>query len=135
MLICKVKGNVVATRKDERLTSWKILIVQPVGLKGEPQGEPFMSVDAAQAGVGDLALVARHGAAARAAMTAMRRSDEYAPANAVIIGIIDDVQDYRESFASSSAAGPAGSAESVNRGRGRPKGSKNNMSSGKGKRS
>lgn len=96
MLICKVKGNVVATRKDPRLDSWKIMIVQPVGMKGEPQGEPFMSVDAAQAGVGDLALVARHGAAARAAMMAIRKSDEYAPANAIIIGIIDEITDFRE---------------------------------------
>ncbi len=119
MLICKVKGNVVATRKDERLTSWKIMIVQPVGMKGESQGEPFMSVDAAQAGVGDLALVARHGAAARAAMMALRKSDEYAPANAVIIGIIDDIQDYRET-----QAGPAVSTATGTRKRGRPKGSK-----------
>ena len=113
MLICRVKGNVVATQKDPRLDSWKILIVQPVGLKGEPQGEPFMSIDAAQAGVGDLALVARHGAAARAAMMAIRKSDEYAPANAVIIGIIDEVTDFRPS---SPEAGPER--------RGRPKGTK-----------
>ena len=114
MLICRVKGNVVATRKDSRLDSWKLMIVQPVGVQGESQGEPFLSVDAAQAGVGDLALVARHGAAARAAMTAVRKSDEYAPANAIILGIIDEVTDFREQ--SSSAA----------KKRGRPKGSKNN---------
>ena len=48
MLICRVKGNVVATQKDKRLDSWKLLIVQTVGLDGEPQGEPFLSVDAAQ---------------------------------------------------------------------------------------
>ena len=120
MLICRVKGNVVATQKDARLDSWKILIVQPIGMGGEAQGEPFMSVAAAQARVGDLALVARHGAAARAAMMAIRKSDEYAPANAVIVGIIDEVTDYRA---------PAGSVppaeSSAARRRGRPKGSKN----------
>lgn len=110
MLICKVKGNVVATRKDSRLDSWKILIVQPVGVDGAPQGEPFMSVDAAQAGVGDLALVARHGAAARAAMTAIRKSDEYAPANAIILGIIDEVTDFRRTDSGPEKSDDSGSA-------------------------
>lgn len=122
MLICKVKGNVVATRKDKRLESWKIMIVQPVGVDGEPQGEPFMSIDAAQAGVGDLALVARHGAAARAAMMAIRKSDEYAPANAIIIGIIDEVTDFRKM----DAASPSPAVASKKRGR--PRGTKNNHS-------
>lgn len=122
MLICKVKGNVVATRKDKRLESWKIMIVQPVGVDGEPQGEPFMSIDAAQAGVGDLALVARHGAAARAAMMAIRKSDEYAPANAIIIGIIDEVTDFRKTDAAGTS--PATAAKK----RGRPRGTKNNHS-------
>ncbi len=127
MLICRVKGNVVATRKDERLESWKLLIVQPVGVDGEPQGEPFMSVDAAQAGVGDLALVARHGAAARAAMMAIRKSDEYAPANAIVIGIIDDVADFRNDGAGSGlkSTRPEISDSSQPKRRGRPKGSRN----------
>ena len=111
MLICRVKGNVVATHKDKRLDSWKLLIVQPVGLKGESQGEPFMTVDAAQAGIGDLALVARHGAAARSAMMAIRKSDEYAPANAIVIGIIDEVTDYRRNaLDSETPASPGGAA-------------------------
>ncbi|MBI4179275.1 EutN/CcmL family microcompartment protein [bacterium] len=120
MLICRVKGNVVATRKDPRLDSWKLLICQQVGMGGEPQGEPFLSVDAAQAGVGDTALVARHGAAARAAMMAIRKSDEYAPANAVIVGIIDEITDYRNSGAAASS--PDETVKTPNaRPRGRPK--------------
>lgn len=128
MLICKVKGHVVATAKEKRLESWKILIVQPVGMDGESQGEPFMSIDASQAGVGDLTLVARHGAAARAAMSAIRKSDEYAPANAVIIGIIDDVTDFRKADYGVRSPRPT----PVKRGRGRPKGSRNSGSKGKG---
>lgn len=126
MLICKVKGNVVATQKDKRLDSWKLMIVQTVGVDGKPQGEPFLSVDAAQAGIGDLALVARHGAAARAAMMALRKSDEYAPANAVIIGIIDEVTDYRNRNPDTDKAEPS---NPVSRRRGRPRGSKNISSS------
>jgi len=129
MLICRVKGNVVATRKDDRLASWKLLIVQPVGVEGESQGEPFLTVDAAQAGIGDLALVARHGAAARAAMTAIRKSDEYAPANAVIIGIIDAVTDYRTVEANPQFAGDPKAGPSANR-RGRPKGNPSGGKSG-----
>ena len=120
MLICKVKGNVVATQKDKRLDSWKLLIVQTVGIDGKPQGEPFLSVDAAQAGIGDLALVARHGAAARAAMMAIRKSDEYAPANAVIIGIIDEVTDFRRPLVPA-AADTARHSDGPAR-RGRPRG-------------
>lgn len=117
MLICRVKGNVVATRKDERLTSWKLLIVEPIGVDGKSQGEPFLTVDAAQAGVGDVALVARHGAAARAAMMAIRKSDEYAPANAIIVGIIDEVTDFRNQ---GNAAG-RGADDAAPKRRGRPK--------------
>lgn len=127
MLICRVKGNVVATHKDKRLDSWKLLIVQPVGLKGESQGEPFMSVDATQAGIGDLTLVARHGAAARAAMMAIRKSDEYAPANAIIIGIIDEVTDFRDGQAAESPR-PLATGD-ARRPRGRPKASKNKKTS------
>lgn len=119
MLLGKIKGNVVATRKDKRLESWKLLIVQPVDIEGKPAGEPFLSVDAAQAGVGDLTLVARHGAAARAGMSAIRPSDEFAPANALIIGIVDEVTDFRKDGIKS------GPVEHARRSRGRPKGSKN----------
>lgn len=129
MLICRVKGNVVATRKDPRLDSWKLMICQPVGMNGEPQGEAFLSVDASQAGVGDTALVARHGAAARAAMMALRKSDEYAPANAVIVGIIDEITDYRPLpvVGAPPRTAPKAATKSADdaRRRGRPKGAKN----------
>jgi len=51
--IARVIGDVVATRKDERLTGIKLLIVQPLAPDRRPVGRPLVAVDAVGAGVGE----------------------------------------------------------------------------------
>jgi ethanolamine utilization protein EutN len=86
MVIGKVIGTVVATRKHERLVGGKIQIIQPLEPSTlEPQGELFVAVDAVGAGVGEQVLVAR-GSAARKAV-----DNESAPVDATIVGIIDEI--------------------------------------------
>ena len=86
MLIARVIGTVVATRKHERLVGSKIQVVQPLEPKGqEPYGDPFVAVDAVGAGVGERVVVvlgssARHGV-----------DDDRIPVDATIIGIIDRI--------------------------------------------
>ena len=53
MQIARVIGDVVATRKDERLTGIKLLIVQPLAPDRRPVGRPLVAVDAVGAGVGE----------------------------------------------------------------------------------
>jgi microcompartment protein CcmK/EutM len=53
MQLALVIGDVVATRKDEKLTGIKLLIVQPLNADRQPAGRPVVAVDAVGAGVGE----------------------------------------------------------------------------------
>lgn len=86
MIICKVIGNVWATRKKESLNGLKLMVVRPVHLNGEDEqsaGDSFVAVDCVGAGIGEPVLVAT-GSSARMALT-----NQDSPVDAVIVGIID----------------------------------------------
>lgn len=87
MRLGRVVGNVVATRKNDKLQGAKLLLVQPVSLNAEPFGTVVLAVDAAQAGVGDIVLLVVEG---RAAITALGRPG--APVDAAILGIVDEIE-------------------------------------------
>ena len=78
MLICRVTGSIISTRKNEKLTGSKFLIVQPVG-----KDESFVAVDNIGAGVNETVLVVQ-GSSARFACK------EDMPVDAAIVGIIDE---------------------------------------------
>ncbi|MBP7652798.1 EutN/CcmL family microcompartment protein [Candidatus Dependentiae bacterium] len=82
MLICKVKGNVVATVKDKKFIGHKIMIVRVMNGDGSETSTEFMAVDAIGAGIGETVLVIRHGSSARVLFGPV-------PFNAVIAGVID----------------------------------------------
>jgi microcompartment protein CcmK/EutM len=85
MLLARVTGTVVATRKAERLVSGKLLIVRPVDPQGKAEGTALVAVDTVDAGVGETVLVVS-GSSARMA-TGMKDW----PVDAVIVGIVDEV--------------------------------------------
>ena len=85
MILGKVIGTVVSTRKDERLVGSKLLLVQPGLPEGESQGVPLVAVDTVDAGVGETVLVVS-GSSARMA-TGLKDH----PVDAAIIGIVDIV--------------------------------------------
>jgi len=86
MVIGKVVGTVVATRKHDRLVGGKIQVVQPLDPSSlEPAGELFVAIDAVGAGIGGQVLIAQ-GSAARKAV-----DNESAPVDATIVGIIDEI--------------------------------------------
>ncbi len=87
MTICRVLGDIVSTVKNERFNSKKILIVQPLDLDGEPQGEAFLALDTVQAGSNDRVLVLKEGGSARIIF-----DDQEIPVQAVIVGVIDDIE-------------------------------------------
>ena len=80
MIIGKVIGSVVSTRKDEKLVGSKFMIVEPV----EGKKEKIIAIDNIGAGIGEYVLVAL-GSAARIGC-----GNELAPIDAAIVGIIDD---------------------------------------------
>lgn len=89
MLIGKIIGTVVATRKDERLIGSKLMITQPLDLDLSPKGEPLIAVDTVGAGIGELVLYVR-GTAGRIAARNLE-----SPIDAAVVGIIDEM-DVRE---------------------------------------
>ncbi len=90
MLLGKVIGTVVATRKDEKLIGSKLMITQPLDLDLNPKGDPIIAVDTVGAGIGEL-VVYTTGTAGR---IAARKLD--APIDAAIIGIIDEMDANKE---------------------------------------
>lgn len=86
MLIAKIVGTVVATRKDPRLVSSKLLVVRPVDPKGKQEGSYLVAVDTVDAGVGETVLIVS-GSSAR-----MAAGMKDVPVDAAIVGIIDTVE-------------------------------------------
>ena len=78
MLVARIIGTVVATRKDPRLVSTKLLVVRPVDPKGNAEGNTLVAIDTVDAGVGETVLVVS-GSSARTRSSAWtwttRRSD------------------------------------------------------------
>ena len=53
MQLAKVIGDVVATRKDEKLIGIKLLVLQPLTPDRQAAGQPLVAADAVGAGVGE----------------------------------------------------------------------------------
>jgi len=83
MLIGKVVGTVVATRKDEKLEGLKFHVVKQMDVEGKESGGYVVAVDAVGAGVGEIVLFAT-GSSARQTVVTDRR-----PCDAVIMAIVD----------------------------------------------
>lgn len=88
MKFARVIGNLVATHKYRGLEGVKFLIVQPLDMHRQPEGEPYVAADATQqAGPGELVFVI----ASKEAAMALPVS--FVPVDAAIVGIVDDVDD------------------------------------------
>ena len=90
MIVGKVTGSIVSTRKQDNLVGSKFMIVEPVAVKGgEPGGslkgeyEQIIAIYNIGAGIGEYVLVAQ-GSAARIGCGVPE-----APVDAAIVGIVD----------------------------------------------
>ena len=86
MIIGRVIGTVVATRKDSRLEGKKLLLVRPITLTGEDEQSYLVAIDTVGAGFRERVLVVS-GSSARLAEGLKDR-----PVDAAIVGIIDTVE-------------------------------------------
>ncbi len=85
MLIGKVIGSVVSTRKSEKLIGNKFMVIELAAqMNGNGGGNQMIAIDNIGAGIGEFVLVAT-GSAARIGCDM-----ENAPIDAAIVGIIDD---------------------------------------------
>ena len=83
MIVGKIVGSLVATRKNEKLIGSKFLIVEPIYSEGKDESR-LVAVDNIGAGIGDIVLVTT-GSAARIGCNM-----EDSPIDAAIIGIVDN---------------------------------------------
>jgi ethanolamine utilization protein EutN/carbon dioxide concentrating mechanism protein CcmL len=83
MLIGRVVGSVVATRKDERLEGRKLLVVQVHDHTNRPLEQYVVAADSVQAGPGDMVLYATGSSARQTELTAER------PIDAVVMAVVD----------------------------------------------
>ena len=86
MILAKVVGTVVATRKDPRLEGQKLLVVRPVDPGGKIDGGFLVAVDTVDAGTGETVLIVS-GSSAR-----MASGMKDCPVDAAIVGIIDQIE-------------------------------------------
>lgn len=91
MILARVEGSVVATKKNPRMTGTKFLVVRPLVIDSptakemKPGSSTLVAVDSLGAGEGEYVLVVQ-GSSARLAA-----DDKDSPVDAVIIGIVDTV--------------------------------------------
>lgn len=81
MIVGKVVGSIVSTRKNENLIGSKFMVIEPY--KGMAKDGKFVAVDNVGAGIGEVVLVAT-GSAARIGCGMSE-----APVDAAIVGIVD----------------------------------------------
>ena len=85
MILGRIVGTVVATRKDDRLVSTKLLVVRPIDPTGAFEGNYLVAVDTVDAGNGETVLIVS-GSSAR-----MAAGLKDCPVDAAIVGIIDHI--------------------------------------------
>lgn len=86
MLVGKVIGTVVSTRKDPKLEGLKLLVVQATDLAGSAKGGQVVAIDSVGAGVGEVVLCASGSSARQTDMTQNR------PVDTVIMAIVDTIE-------------------------------------------
>jgi microcompartment protein CcmK/EutM len=97
MILARVVGTVVATRKDPRLEGQKLLIVQTVSPEGEVKANSYLiAVDTVGAGVSDTVITVS-GSSAR-----MADGLKDSPVDTAVVGIVDQID-----LDASHAAAPA----------------------------
>ena len=87
MHFARVIGTVVCTEKVPAWRGQRLLLVQPTDAHGAPRGKRLVAVDLVSSAPGQRVFYVR----GREAATALPHADN--PADAAIVGIVDDVRD------------------------------------------
>ena len=84
MQIAQVVGQAVATVKHKSLEGWRLLVVQPLGVGGAPDGETLLAIDNLGAGIGHQVMISSDGAGARKLVNARN-----SPVRWMVLGVCD----------------------------------------------
>ena len=99
MLLARIAGTVVATRKDPRLEGKKLLICQLVNPQGTDEKGYIIAVDTVNAGFREKVLIVQ-GSSAR-----MASGCKDTPVDAAIVGIVDQVDQDGEKYDADAGTG------------------------------
>lgn len=83
MLLARVAGTVVASRKEPRLGGLTFLLLEQLDVDNSPTGSYVVAVDAVGAGVGEVVMYASGSSARQTEITHER------PCDAVVMAIVD----------------------------------------------
>ena len=84
MLIGRVIGTVVASRKEASMSGLKFLVVRQLDVEGKDSNAYVVAVDAVGAGVGEVVMFATGSSARQTEVTDKR------PCDAVVMAIVDE---------------------------------------------
>jgi len=90
MLMGKVVGTVVSTRKDEKIGGLRFMIVREIDHQMRETGKMVVAADAVGAGIGEIVLFASGSSARQTVLTHER------PVDATIMAIVDEVEVFGE---------------------------------------
>ena len=85
MVLGRVIGTLVASRKEPTLDGLKLLVVRACDVDGNPTGAVAVAVDAVGAGIGEVVLYASGSSARQTTVTQNR------PVDATIMAIVDEI--------------------------------------------
>jgi microcompartment protein CcmK/EutM len=85
MLLARVEGNIVATRKHPSLEGWRLVVCQPINHAGAPEGVPQIAIDSHGAGLHQRVIISSDGLAARRAV-----GHEQSPVRWLVLGVVDE---------------------------------------------
>ena len=87
MILARVLGNIVATQKNERYESARIMLCQQITPEGDETGSTLLALDAVDAGVGDMVLIVQEGWSASTVAT----GKPGAAIDSAIVGVVDRI--------------------------------------------
>ena len=87
MILAKVIGNVVATKKNRRYESARVMLCQQITPEGDEMNQTVIALDSVDSGVGDTVLIVQEGWSASTAAT----REAGAAIDSAIVGVVDRI--------------------------------------------
>jgi len=87
MILARVLGNIVATKKNQRYEAASVMLCQQVTPEGEETAMTVLALNSVDAGVGDIVLIVQEGWSASTAAT----GKPGAAIDSAIVGVVDYV--------------------------------------------
>jgi len=87
MILARVVGNIVATQKNERYETARVMLCEQISPDGQGTGTTLLALDSVDAGAGDTVLIVQEGWGASTAAT----GKPGAAIDSAIIGVVDRI--------------------------------------------